>query len=132
MTILIVELTFASLSTHPPRHLQPAGRAPYRGQAAVLSMACSGRHSDFQSGRLCHVARLGSIGWRVSWIVLGKLEADIRRADMGASVMYIVVISIASFFSWYRPIYLGLSRTEGRAMAFFFCKLTHLSYLHQR
>lgn len=43
-------------------------------------------------------------------------------ADMGASVMYIPVIGIASFFAWYRPIYLGLSRTEGRAMAFWFCK----------
>lgn len=43
-------------------------------------------------------------------------------ADMGASVMYVPVIGAASFFAWYRPIYLGLSRTEGRAMAFWFCE----------
>ncbi|KAI9637689.1 scamp family-domain-containing protein [Dioszegia hungarica] len=41
-------------------------------------------------------------------------------ADMGASVMYVPVIGVLSFVTWYRPIYLGLSRTEGKAMAFFF------------
>lgn len=53
-------------------------------------------------------------------------------ADMGASVMYVPVIGAASFFAWYRPIYLGLSRTEGRAMAFWFCKSLFSRWLLQR
>jgi len=48
-------------------------------------------------------------------------------ADTGAAGGYVLFISVLSFILWYRPIYLGFTRSEGRAMAFFFCKLT-LSY----
>ena len=44
-------------------------------------------------------------------------------ADVGASGGYVLFISVLSFILWYRPIYLGFTRSEGRAMAFFFCKL---------
>jgi hypothetical protein len=44
-------------------------------------------------------------------------------ADVGASGGYVLFISVLSFILWYRPIYLGFTRSEGRAMAFFFCEL---------
>lgn len=44
------------------------------------------------------------------------------RADTAAAAGYVVVIGVFSFITWYRPIYLGLERTEGKAMAFFFCR----------
>jgi len=44
-------------------------------------------------------------------------------ADVGASGGYVLFISVLSFILWYRPIYLGFTRSEGRAMAFFFCQL---------
>ena len=44
-------------------------------------------------------------------------------ADVGAAGGYVLFISVLSFILWYRPIYLGFTRSEGRAMAFFFCKL---------
>ena len=43
-------------------------------------------------------------------------------ADTAASAGYLAVIGALSFVLWYRPIYLGFSRTEGKAMAFFFCR----------
>jgi hypothetical protein len=33
------------------------------------------------------------------------------------------VIGLASFITWYRPIYLGYRKSEARGMAFFFCEL---------
>lgn len=44
-------------------------------------------------------------------------------ADTGAAGGYVLFIGVLSFILWYRPIYLGFTRSEGRAMAFFFCKL---------
>ncbi|ORX38257.1 scamp family-domain-containing protein [Kockovaella imperatae] len=41
-------------------------------------------------------------------------------ADTAASAGYLPVIGALSFILWYRPIYLGFERTEGKAMAFFF------------
>ncbi|WVQ79997.1 hypothetical protein IAT38_002098 [Cryptococcus sp. DSM 104549] len=41
-------------------------------------------------------------------------------ADMASSASYLVVIGIASFCLWFRPIYLGYCRTEGKTMAVFF------------
>ncbi|WRT68684.1 uncharacterized protein IL334_005664 [Kwoniella shivajii] len=41
-------------------------------------------------------------------------------ADMASSISYVVVITIASFILWFRPIYLGYCRTEGKTMAIFF------------
>ncbi|WVR09370.1 hypothetical protein IAU60_006436 [Kwoniella sp. DSM 27419] len=41
-------------------------------------------------------------------------------ADMASSVSYLVFITLASFVLWFRPIYLGYCRTEGKAMAIFF------------
>jgi hypothetical protein len=43
-------------------------------------------------------------------------------ADTAAAGGYLPVIGVLSFLLWYRPIYLGLDRTEGKAMAFFFCE----------
>jgi hypothetical protein len=45
-----------------------------------------------------------------------------RSADTAAAGGYLPVIGVLSFLLWYRPIYLGLDRTEGKAMAFFFCE----------
>ncbi|ORY20375.1 scamp family-domain-containing protein [Naematelia encephala] len=50
-------------------------------------------------------------------LVAGASEGG---ADTGAAGGYLLFISIASFILWYRPIYLGLRKTEGKAMAFFF------------
>ncbi|WVQ90553.1 hypothetical protein IAS59_004333 [Cryptococcus gattii] len=41
-------------------------------------------------------------------------------ADMASSASYLVFITIASFILWFRPIYLGYCRNEGKAMAIFF------------
>lgn len=46
----------------------------------------------------------------------------VHRADTAASGGYVPVIGALSFITWYRPIYLGFKKTEGRAMAFFICK----------
>lgn len=45
-----------------------------------------------------------------------------HSADTAAAGGYLPVIGVLSFLLWYRPIYLGLDRTEGKAMAFFFCE----------
>ena len=47
-------------------------------------------------------------------------------ADVGGAGGYVLFISIASFILWYRPIYLGFNRTDGKVMAFFFCKSPQL------
>ncbi|WVW85317.1 hypothetical protein I302_107355 [Kwoniella bestiolae CBS 10118] len=41
-------------------------------------------------------------------------------ADLASSISYVVVIGLASFILWFRPIYLGYCRTEGKTMAVFF------------
>ncbi|WWC71288.1 uncharacterized protein I206_105241 [Kwoniella pini CBS 10737] len=41
-------------------------------------------------------------------------------ADLASSISYVVVIGLASFILWFRPIYLGYCRTEGKTMAIFF------------
>ncbi|WVN86168.1 uncharacterized protein L203_101329 [Cryptococcus depauperatus CBS 7841] len=41
-------------------------------------------------------------------------------ADMASSASYLVFITLASFVTWFRPIYLGYLRDEGKAMALFF------------
>ncbi|CAD6583631.1 MAG: hypothetical protein TREMPRED_003607, partial [Tremellales sp. Tagirdzhanova-0007] len=50
-------------------------------------------------------------------LVSGSSEGG---ADTAAAGGYLPIIGITSFILWYRPIYLGFSRTEGKAMAFFF------------
>ncbi|WVQ95213.1 hypothetical protein IAU59_002307 [Kwoniella sp. CBS 9459] len=47
-------------------------------------------------------------------------------ADMASSISYLIFITLASFILWFRPIYLGYCRTEGKTMAVFFC--FHLLY----
>lgn len=47
------------------------------------------------------------------------------RADTGAAGGYVPFIGALSFVTWYRPIYLGFARQEGKAMAFFFCEPAH-------
>lgn len=44
--------------------------------------------------------------------------------DTAASGSYVGVITITSFFLWYRPIYLGYAKENG--LALFFCKLNPL------
>lgn len=51
-----------------------------------------------------------------------KLIFVVDSADTGSAGGYLIFILPVSFITWYRPIYLGFSRTEGKAMAFFFCK----------
>ncbi|ODN83519.1 hypothetical protein L202_01652 [Cryptococcus amylolentus CBS 6039] len=41
-------------------------------------------------------------------------------ADMASSASYLVFITLTSFILWFRPIYLGYCRNEGKAMAVFF------------
>ncbi|OCF35758.1 hypothetical protein I316_02249 [Kwoniella heveanensis BCC8398] len=41
-------------------------------------------------------------------------------ADMASSISYLIFITLASFVLWFRPIYLGYCRTEGKTMAVFF------------
>lgn len=43
------------------------------------------------------------------------------RKDTAASGSYVGVITITSFFLWYRPIYLGYAKENG--LALFFCEL---------
>ncbi|WWD19326.1 hypothetical protein CI109_103784 [Kwoniella shandongensis] len=50
-------------------------------------------------------------------LVSGSSEGG---ADMASSASYVVVIGGASFILWFRPIYLGYCRTEGKTMAIFF------------
>ncbi|GFZ51897.1 hypothetical protein JCM24511_09666 [Saitozyma sp. JCM 24511] len=50
-------------------------------------------------------------------LIAGSSEGG---ADTAAAGGYLPVIGVLSFLLWYRPIYLGLDRTEGKAMAFFF------------
>ena len=52
-----------------------------------------------------------------------RIVANIS-ADTGGAGGYLLFILPLSFITWYRPIYLGFSRTEGKAMAFFFCTST--------
>lgn len=62
----------------------------------------------------------------VGAILLLATGAPEGVADLGASIMYVPVIGVASFFLWYRPIYLGFRNkdTSGNAVAFFFCEFT--------
>ncbi|EIW68384.1 hypothetical protein M231_00294 [Tremella mesenterica] len=50
-------------------------------------------------------------------LISGSLEGG---ADVGAAGGYLPVIGVLSFILWYRPIYLGFLKVEGKAMAFFF------------
>lgn len=50
-------------------------------------------------------------------LIAGSSEGG---ADVGAAGGYLPFIGALSFVLWYRPIYLGFKRTEGRAMAVFF------------
>jgi hypothetical protein len=43
--------------------------------------------------------------------------------DTAASGSYLGIISVTSFFLWYRPIYLGYAKENGLAM--FFCENCH-------
>lgn len=43
-----------------------------------------------------------------------------HRKDTAASGSYIPVITLTSFFLWYRPIYLGYAKDNG--LALFFCE----------
>lgn len=47
-----------------------------------------------------------------------------RRKDTAAAGSYTFVITVTSFFLWYRPIYLGYKKEGG--LALFFCK-SHLN-----
>ena len=44
---------------------------------------------------------------------------DLRK-DTAASGSYVGVITVTSFFLWYRPIYLGYAKENG--LALFFCE----------
>jgi hypothetical protein len=86
-------------------------------------MASFDRYSSSEFGRMYPTPRIGLFPGRVSskdYVVVIKLMFS---ADVGASGGYVLFISVLSFLLWYRPIYLGFTRSEGRAMAFFFCKL---------
>jgi hypothetical protein len=50
--------------------------------------------------------------------------ARTRRKDTAAAGSYTFVITVTSFFLWYRPIYLGYKKEGG--LALFFCK-SHLN-----
>jgi hypothetical protein len=44
----------------------------------------------------------------------------LRRKDTAAAGSYTFVITVTSFFLWYRPIYLGYKKEGG--LALFFCE----------
>ena len=87
-------------------------------------MAGFGPDLDTQPRGMCLALDIRRFGRRVSGCPRVGLTGG--SADMAASAGYLPVIGAASFVLWYRPIYLGFSRTEGKAMAFFFCKRCHL------
>lgn len=55
----------------------------------------------------------------VSRLIILSLSPN-HRKDTAASGSYVGVITITSFFLWYRPIYLGYAKENG--LALFFCK----------
>jgi hypothetical protein len=88
-------------------------------------MASFDRYASSELGRMYFTPSIRLVSGRVSLFL--SFDAELMTsADVGASGGYVLFISVLSFILWYRPIYLGFTRSEGRAMAFFFCKL-HLS-----
>ena len=64
-----------------------------------------------------HLGRLFKVDESQFWHAL-------RRKDTAAAGSYTFVITVTSFFLWYRPIYLGYKKEGG--LALFFCK-SHLN-----
>jgi hypothetical protein len=86
-------------------------------------MASFDRYASCEFGRMYPTPRIRFFPGRVSSVDYMVVIKLMFSADVGASGGYVLFISVLSFLLWYRPIYLGFTRSEGRAMAFFFCKL---------
>lgn len=85
-------------------------------------MASSDTHTGYQPVGMYLPPHSGKFRGRVSISIIPRMSiANDYSADTGAAGGYVPFIGIASFILWYRPIYLGLRKTEGKAMAFFFC-----------